>query len=73
MAFKFSDMVTMDKALNRLTFCEYGSIFKVTEGHYVSKLSLFMQYLLQVFANGFQILRYSDHGQDLELINSSWL
>ena len=25
-----------------------------------------------VFNNGFQILRFSDHGQDLELINFSW-
>ena len=31
--------------------------------------SLFAQYFLQFFANGFQILKYGDHGKDLELIN----
>ena len=41
MAFKFSDMVTLDKTLNWLTFCEICSIFKVTGGHYVSKFTLF--------------------------------
>ena len=35
MAFKFSDIVTMDKTLNWLTFRNLGAIFKVTEGHYV--------------------------------------
>ena len=38
MAFKFSDMATMDKTLNWLTFCDISSIFKVTGGRYVSKL-----------------------------------
>ena len=32
-----------------------------------------MQYFLQVFTNNFQILRYGDYVQDLELINLSWL
>ena len=72
MGFKFSDMVTMDKTWNWLTFCDHGSIFNVTGGHYVSKLTLFTQYFLKKIANGFQILRYGDHGQDLELINVSW-
>ena len=69
MAFKFTDMVTMDKTLNR--FCYYGSFFKVTGGHYVSKLTLFTGYFQQFFANGFQVLRYGDHGPDLERINFS--
>ena len=43
LAFKFSDMVTMDKTLNWLTFCDLDSIFKVTGGDYVSKLTLLMQ------------------------------
>ena len=30
---------------------------------------LFTRNFLQFFVNGFQILRYGDHGQDLELIN----
>ena len=34
------------KTLNWLTFCDYGSIFKVAGGHYVSKLNLFMRYFL---------------------------
>ena len=34
--------------------------------------TLFMQYFLQFSANCFQILRYDDHGKDLELINFSW-
>ena len=58
MAFKFSDIMTMDKAVNWLTFRDYGSIFKATGFQYVSKLTLFTWYFLQVFANGFQILRY---------------
>ena len=33
--------------------------------------SLFTQYFRQFFADGFQILRYGEHGQDLELINFS--
>ena len=33
--------------------------------------SLFMQYFLQFFAHGFQILRYGGHGHNLELINFS--
>ena len=66
---KFSDMVTMDKSLNWLTFSDYGSIFNVPEGPYVSKLTLFMRYFLQVFTNFFQILRFGDHGPALELIN----
>ena len=33
--------------------------------------SLFTQYFLQFFANGFHILRYGDHRQDLEVINFS--
>ena len=53
MAFKFSDMVTMVKTLNWLTFCDLGSIFKITEGHYVSKLTLFMRYFLQFCTDGF--------------------
>ena len=52
MAFKFLDVVTMDKTLNSLPFCDYDSIFKVIGGHYVSKLTLFMLYFLQ-FTNGF--------------------
>ena len=56
-----------------LTFRDYGSIFKVTWGHYVSKLTLFTQYFLQFFTNGFQILRYGDYGQNLELVNFLWL
>ena len=48
-----------------------GYIFKVTGGHYVSKLTFFMQYFIQVFSNGFQILGYGDHGTDLEMINFS--
>ena len=28
---------------------------------------LFMRYFLQFFPNGFQILRYGDHGQGVEL------
>ena len=32
-----------------------------------------MRYFLQFFANGFHILRYGDDGQDLEVINFSWL
>ena len=39
MAFLFADMVTIDKTLNWFTFRDYGSIFKVTEIHYVSKLT----------------------------------
>ena len=46
MDFIFSDMVTMDKTLNWFTFCDNGSIFKVTGGHYVSKVTLFMWYFL---------------------------
>ena len=30
-----------DQTLNRLSFRDCGSIFKVIEGHYVSKLTLF--------------------------------
>ena len=71
MAIKFSNAVTMDKTLNWLTFRNYGSIFQVTGGYYVLKLTLFTQYFLQFFASDFQILRYGDHGQDLELINFS--
>ena len=73
MAFKFTDMVTMEKILHWLMFRDYGSLFKVTGGHYVSKLTLFTCYFLQFFTNGLQILRYGDHGQDLELINFPWL
>ena len=72
MTFKFSDMAIMDKTLNWLTFRDCGSIFKVTGGH-ASKLTLFTQYFLQFFTNGFQILRCDDHEQGLELLNSSWL
>ena len=32
-------------------------------------LTLFMLDFLQFFANGFQVLRYGDHGQDFKLIN----
>ena len=39
MAFKFSDMVTVDKTLNRLTFCDRGSIFKVTGGQLCLKIN----------------------------------
>ena len=43
--------------------------------HYVSKSTLFTRYMyvLQVFANCFQILWYCDHEQDLEFINFSRL
>ena len=41
MVFKFSDMVIMDKSLNWIFFRDYGSIFKVSWDHYVSKLTLF--------------------------------
>ena len=69
MAFKFLDVVTMDKTLNWLTFRDYVSIFKVTGGHYVSKLTFFARCFLKVFANnGFQILRYGDHELHLELL-----
>ena len=44
--FQFSDIVSMDKTLNWLTFRDLGSIFKVTKGHYVSKLTLFTWYFL---------------------------
>ena len=71
MAFKFLDIVTMDKMLYLLTFRDYSSIFKVTGGNYVSKFTLFTQYLLRFFTNGFKILRYGDHGQDLDLNNLS--
>ena len=66
-------MVTMEQTLNWLTLCGYGSICTVKGGHYVSKLTLLMQYFLQFFANGFQTLIYGDHGQDLECLNFSWL
>ena len=46
MAFKFSNMLTTEKTLNEFTFHDYGSVFKVKRGHYVSKLTLFMQYFL---------------------------
>ena len=49
MGFKFSDMVTMNKILNWVTFPDYGSICKVKGGHYVSKLTLFAQYFLEFF------------------------
>ena len=65
MAFKFSDMVTMDKTLNLLAFRDHASIFKVTGGYYVSSFTLFAQYFGQFSTDGFQILRYSD----LELMN----
>ena len=42
MAFKCSDMVTMDKTLNILSLCGLGSIFKVTGSHYVSKLLILL-------------------------------
>ena len=58
MAFKLSDMVTMDKTFDWLTFHDYGSIFKVTGHHYVSKLTLFTWYFQQFSTNGFQILTY---------------
>ena len=67
-AFTFSDMVTIDKTLNWLTFYDYGSVFKVTR-HYVSKLTLFTQCCLQFFINSFQHHRYGD----LNLVNFSWL
>ena len=35
--------------------------------------TLFTRYFLQFFTNGFQIHRYADHGQDLELISCSCL
>ena len=60
---QFSDMVTIYKTLNWFTFCDYGSICKVTRG-YVSKLTLFT-YFLAVFADGFQIKTPSRHRQDL--------
>ena len=34
--------------------------------------TLFTWYFLQFFTNCFQILRYGDQGEDLELINFSW-
>ena len=71
LAFKFTDM-SMDKTLNWLTFYDYGSILKVTGGHYVSKLTLFMQYFL-VFHQWLSNSQISDHRQDLELIHFSWL
>ena len=73
MAFTFSDIVTMDKILNCLTLHDYGSMLKVTGGHYVWKIIFYMRYFLQSFTNGFQILRYGNHEQDLELINFSGL
>ena len=33
---------------------------------------LFTQYFLQFFTNDFQIFRYGDHEQDIELFNFSW-
>ena len=46
MGFKFTDMVSMDKTLNWLTFHDFDWIFNVTGDHYVTKLTLFMQYFL---------------------------
>ena len=47
--------------------------FSRSQGHNVSKLTLFTWYFLQFFANGVQIFIYGDHGKYLELINFSWL
>ena len=44
--FKFSDMVTVDTTLNWFTCLDYVSIFKVTGGHCVSKLTMFTWYCL---------------------------
>ena len=35
-------------------------------------MQYFLRYFLQFFANGFQNLRYGNHGQDLELVNFLW-
>ena len=67
MAFEFSDMMTMDKTLNWLPFCDLGSIFKVTRGHLVSKLTC----LCDIFCgfghvyNHFQIKTLHKDRQDL--------
>ena len=71
--FKFSDVVTMDKTLNWLSFSWPWLNFQDHGGHYVSNLTLFTQYFLQLFARGFKILRYGNHWWDLELINFSLL
>ena len=46
MAFKCSDMLTIDKTFNWLTFCDLVSVFNVTGGHYVSKLTFYYSFVL---------------------------
>ena len=53
--------------------CELASIHLLPSLSASIHLSaMFAWYFLHFFTRGFHILRYGDHGKDLELINLSW-
>ena len=58
MAFKFSHMVIIEKTLRWLTFCDHGSIIKVTGVIMFQTLTFFMQYFL-VFSQWFLNSQFS--------------